>query len=476
MEPSDPRYVMLLQSDRGRAALFAELHRGNLHWLPSLSRWMVWDSSISRWLEDGPKLSGRGSGMVTRLAKTFMAECEGLFNVRLGPGMEKELGSRRAIMDMMDLAKTESGIPVPTHYFDHDPYMFGVGNGVVDLRTGELRESRQSWRITKHTEVDYIPGYQDERWESFLAESTSGHPGLLTFLQRYFGYCLTGADFKEKFLVIRGRAGSGKGTLTQAIIRAMGPYAMTTNYDSLMHHRPGSIREDLASWAGKRLVLTTELPQVTPLDTNMVKSVTGGDDNRARHLYKGGDELRQTWSCVATCNRFPRLDTTPDSGWWRRIIGVPLNSVPKRQDDTLKEYLNDPHGAGRAVLAWLVKGSCAFYANGRDFAIPSCVRTETMQFRAHADHAGFWLAEKFDRDPNGWISNIDLYESYEETCEELAVETMSRRALGGWLKKEGFPAVQKSHERLRGHYGLQWKSKRVSHIHFVEEEMDSPDD
>lgn len=469
-------YDLLLQSDRGRAFLFSRYHRGKIHYLPKSGNWLVWDDNWSRWLEDGPRVEGPGSGAVMRLAKEFLDNCAGLYNVRFAADLARVMGSKRTVYDMLTLAKTEELVGVPRSYFDSDPYVLGVNNGVVDLKTGALRETTPGDRITRHTDSDYVLGHTDERWDRFLHDCTGGDERLCRFLQVYFGYCLTGSNFKEKFLMIRGKAGAGKGTLTQAIVRAMGPYAMTTNYDSLLHQKPGTVREDIASWEGKRLVLTTELPESSSLDANIIKSLTGGDDFRARHLYRGGSELRQTWSCVATCNRFPRLDTTPDSGWWRRIVAVPMPYVPKKQDDTLKEHLLDPRRGGRAVLSWLIEGSKLFYDTGRRLNPPRSVELETLRYRAHADHAGFWLAEKLEEDPDGWLSNADLYDSYEETCRELTVEPMTHRVFGRWLTREGYPGTRKGTSKSRGHYGLRWKPRRVSHVRFVGEEMRSTDD
>jgi putative DNA primase/helicase len=44
---------------------------------------------------------------------------------------------------MINLARTAPGITITRPEFDADPMLFGVQNGVIDLRTGEFREPKR---------------------------------------------------------------------------------------------------------------------------------------------------------------------------------------------------------------------------------------------------------------------------------------------------------------------------------------------
>jgi putative DNA primase/helicase len=56
---------------------------------------------------------------------------------------------------------------------DRKPYLLGVENGVVDLRTGELRESeaREDY-VTKRCPMRYKPRAKALRWESLIMQVT----------------------------------------------------------------------------------------------------------------------------------------------------------------------------------------------------------------------------------------------------------------------------------------------------------------
>src|SRR6185437_12225240 len=49
--------------------------------------------------------------------------------------------SKSAIEAMITLARKVPGVPISVTELDRNPWLLGVENGVVDLRTGELRET-----------------------------------------------------------------------------------------------------------------------------------------------------------------------------------------------------------------------------------------------------------------------------------------------------------------------------------------------
>jgi putative DNA primase/helicase len=57
--------------------------------------------------------------------------------------------SRTRIEAMIELAKSEPGVPILPDALDADPWVFNVRNGTINLKTGELREHRRTDYITK---------------------------------------------------------------------------------------------------------------------------------------------------------------------------------------------------------------------------------------------------------------------------------------------------------------------------------------
>ena len=85
--------------------------------------------------------------------------------------------------------------------WDTDRWLFGVANGVIDLRTGTLRRGQPADRVTLHTKVKFDPQAQCLRWEQFVMEVFDGDPEMIRYGQRAVGYSLTG-DTREQCLFL----------------------------------------------------------------------------------------------------------------------------------------------------------------------------------------------------------------------------------------------------------------------------------
>jgi putative DNA primase/helicase len=81
-----------------------------------------------------------------------------------------------------------------------------------DLRTGKSHPPRPSDYITKKTACSCAPpGTPHPVWTAFL-ERIAPDPELRSFLQRFVGYCMTGATTEHKFVFAYGTGANGKST------------------------------------------------------------------------------------------------------------------------------------------------------------------------------------------------------------------------------------------------------------------------
>jgi putative DNA primase/helicase len=139
--------------------------------------------------------------------------------------------SAARINAMLDLARSEPGIPILPGDFDRDPWLFNCPNGTLELRTGTLREHRREDLITKLCPTEYRPGAECPAWLAFLDAVFQGDAELIAFLQRLLGLCLTGDVSEHVLTIFWGGGGNGKSTLVKAIIlhSAERPWAFRLN-------------------------------------------------------------------------------------------------------------------------------------------------------------------------------------------------------------------------------------------------------
>ena len=105
---------------------------------------------------------------------------------------------------MIDLARSEPGIPVMPEELDSDPWLLNCPNGTVDLKTGQLREHHQEDLITKVTAADYEPDAGYALWDEFL-DRCLPDPQQQAFVQLAMGYSATGLSIEELLFFIRSK-------------------------------------------------------------------------------------------------------------------------------------------------------------------------------------------------------------------------------------------------------------------------------
>ncbi len=94
-------------------------------------------------------------------------------------------------------------------------------------------------------------------------------------------------DRREQIIIyLIGEGANGKSVFIDVLSHVFGDYAGVISAKALINSSGGSIPNNVAGLAGKRLVTLSEFPERMHINTTTVKSITGGDKIAARHLYK----------------------------------------------------------------------------------------------------------------------------------------------------------------------------------------------
>lgn len=147
---------------------------------------------------------------------------------------------------MIELAKSEPGIPVRPQELDSHPWVLNVLNGTLDLRTGQLRPHAREDLLTKLAPVAYDPEAQCPLWETFLSRIFAGDGGLIRFVQKALGYLLTGSTQEQCFFILYGVGANSKSTLIQTISALLRDYAKHTPTETLLVQQGDRPHNDLA--------------------------------------------------------------------------------------------------------------------------------------------------------------------------------------------------------------------------------------
>lgn len=82
---------------------------------------------------------------------------------------------------------------------DSKPHLLGVQNGVVDLRTGELRARTPDDAISRLANCAYDPCIETRWFDDIVMSIMADDLEMTSFLRRFLGYCITGEVEEEIF-------------------------------------------------------------------------------------------------------------------------------------------------------------------------------------------------------------------------------------------------------------------------------------
>jgi putative DNA primase/helicase len=341
----------------------------------------------------------------------------------------------------VESARSDPRIAVPVDAWDRDPYLIGVLNGVVDLKTGELLQGMPELHITRRAPVGYTRGHRNTRWETFLDEATQGDKELQEYLQKAAGYSLSGSNMYDILFLVYGPPGSGKNTFVEALVKVLGTkqYAWPLDSTILAQGDGMSNSTDLYHWAqlrGRRMVWIDELPESERIKENAVKKLTGSSEISARSPGEQPFVFQSQAKLWISTNNRPIIT---DDAMWRRIRPIPFEYKPPTPDPGLKEYIFDPEGALPAVLSWAVEGAVKIFTSSEPDALGWCsaVKNAAEMYQKNEDRIGLFLSEETEQSEHDNIPVKNLYLRYKNWALDRTEKPLSQIAFQRKLADRG---------------------------------------
>lgn len=449
IELSDNDLLGYLNENRvGDAKLYSRLHRGAVVYVKYWERWLIWGGH--HWIEDDFDMAAQRiedvCELYLRLAESKQAEAaeetdknerakiEGLASavlrrvsqLRDTPGQDKLLQMLRRIHDPL--------VVLPKQ-IDQQHYVKACPNGVIDLRTGELRPGRPDEYILNAIVTEYDPELlrKDDpcpETNRFLLSSMDGDQELVDFIWRLLGYGLITERRDHIFTIMWGEHGrNGKDTLIKLVTHVLGqtlsgdvPVEMFLQMQQTRNSSAPS--PDVLALRGMCVAWINEAEEGQRFALAKLKKMTGGGYITARGLQ---DKLQTTWLQthlpIMTTNELPKAKAD-DAPFWSRalIIKWPLSFVERPEqpyERPADKDLNEKIGAeAKGVLARMVRGSMEYLRDG--LKIPDKVREWTREQRASWDDVGLFISEwciseSHQANPDNYtlkVSATDLHEAF----------------------------------------------------------------
>ncbi|MBP2251273.1 P4 family phage/plasmid primase-like protein [Halarchaeum solikamskense] len=324
-----------------------------------------------------------------------------------------------------------------------------VGNGVVNLETGELVEEPDPETLYRHrVPVDYQPGaeceYIDARFREWVDED------YVTTLYRIAAHTIYPGYPTKRVALLPGEGDNGKGMYIDVLNALVGAQNVThRGLGDLSDYR--FAKNDLE---GKLANLEGDLSPEEIEDTGPLKKLTGGDPVTADVKQEASIKFRNKATLVAAVNTVPELPED-NHAIWRRWLYIPFSNkftgdekIPEHKlrsnltrEDQLKGLL------ARAIdelCEWWQNDDREFYPNAGE---PEEVREQMMNaanpVRDFATTVFREVESPGEPDEDwdgkkaafGKVLKENVVDAYEQYAEEENVPRMNSQKLKGEIQQ-----------------------------------------
>jgi putative DNA primase/helicase len=391
-EKTDPHALddFALTED-GVALAFAAKFADQLRYCHHKGAWYEWVDT--HWRLDETKLAFSWARHVCRQLAQERQKAGAMSTARQAAAVEK-------------FAQSDRAFAVTSENWDRDNWLLGTPGGVVDLRTGQLREADRSDFITKLTAAAPAAVADCPLWLKFLREATDGDNDLIRFLQQWLGYCLTGDTREHALLFIYGSGGNGKGVFLNTVSKILGDYRCVAPMETFTASKNDRHPTELAMLRGARMVCATETEEGRAWAEVRIKQMTGGDAITARFLNREFFTYIPQFKLTLIGNHKPILRNVDDAARRRFNLAAFLHKPPV-VDKQLEAKLT---AEWAPILRWMIDGCLDWHANG--LIRPKAVIDATSKYFGEQDTLRQWVEECCHVGPNFADTNANLFTSW----------------------------------------------------------------
>ena len=402
-------------TDIGFGRMFADCYKGIARYVPERKSWYCYKDGV--WSADTGSL--RTMELCKELADRLMLYSLSITDEdrrkRYIDNFRKWQTRRTREIILKD---AQSVHPISMREFDSDPYIFNCGNGTLHLDTMEFTPHLADDKLTKISEVIYDTNARCTRFEKFISEITNGNAELARFLQKAFGYGLSGdTRYECLFFLFGATTRNGKGTLCESVLKVIGNYGCTARPETLSIRQNTSSNtpsEDIARLAGVRFVNISEPGKGLMLNSAMVKSMTGNDTLNARFLHENSFDFKPQFKLYINTNYLPGItDMTLFSSGRVVRISFERHFDESEQDKSLKSEFAKPENQS-AILNWLIEGYRLLCEEG--LTPPDSVRDATAAYQHDSDKVAQFAEDCLISDPNAEVRTSEVYSCYKNWC------------------------------------------------------------
>ena len=464
---SEEIFEQLNRNADGDTFIFIKFNKDRFVYDCAAGRWYKWNGNF--FLEDltgeilqavndvvdvYEKESKKQSWLRTKAAKELNHRAEAIHRDKQTALLKriKVLQGLQRKQEILTLSRSGAGtLAITGNEWDRNPWLFAAANAIIDLKTGKARPG---------TPGDFIKTAAPTQWngidepcpifENFLVEVFDGNIELINFIQRLFGYGITGLSILHLFIILFGAGRNAKGTFLELMKSVIGDYALKTESELLLEQKnarmAGSPNSGILALRGRRIVWASETSDGRRLNAGRLKELVGGDTLNARPVFgKYHIEFSPSHLLLLLTNNKPSAPAS-DFALWQRVLLIPFSrsfvNDPKAPNEVkANPYLGEKLKAeASGILAWLVKGCLEWQQQGLN--PPEIVMAATNEYRSDEDTIGHFIEERCTLGDALQVRAGELFAAWKSWAEATGAGYISGKRFGMEIKRRGFDSYK----------------------------------
>ena len=428
-------------SDEALALKFTADHGNNLRYVSTLNKWLFWGGR--RWEFDATELV---LSRARDLCRRESSRCA-------SPAQAKSVGSAKTVRAVEFLARADRRHAATPDQWDRDPWLLNTPDGVIDLRTGAMREHRQEDYLTRITAVSPLAGAP--MWIKSLETITANDIELRAYLRRVAGYCLTGSTREHAMFFGFGTGANGKGTFLNTLTKIMGGYAVVAPMETFTASAGDRHPTELAMLRGARFVTAQETEEGRRWAEAKIAALTGGDPISAREMRQDFFTFLPVFKLFIAGNHKPGLRNVNEA-IRRRFNLIPFTvTIPKQQrDPSLPDKLV---AEWPGILAWMIQGCLEWQSGGLN--PPSAVLGATIDYFEAEDTIKTWIDDRCILNAGKFTETGKLFASYKAWSEKSREFVISLKRFSQDMENRDFRRGRSGSTDRSGFYGIEIKQE-----------------
>lgn len=329
---------------------------------------------------------------------------------------------------------------------DNTPNMLAFQNGMVDLKTGELRLGGIQWDdyLTDTIRYDYMPPnpVKTAKLKSYLKQILNNDDTHLEYFLQILGFTFLGTPHLEKSLYFMldgtegGKGDNGK-TFYFDILDSLMPHYVYKSKGTLLEDGNSKVHKQLVMTKGKRLVWTDEFSRTKKMNPELMKELADGKTIENEVMFGTSDKINIQFKLFILSNFMIKIDPTQSAVYNRYkqasfCSNFDRTGSLKEAKPELLKFIADP------VLSDTIKteyhnevfGLIIEYAkkyNG-SIKIPAKFLGDAKEAQLKNDEFGLWFKDCCQYAENEKIS-IKHIEDLTKFKRDFIIEGMSRLGL-----------------------------------------------